>query len=270
MTANHLSRRLVLSCLAMEQIDRSPPNLLTFVSLEQQQFMVSLANNRDDFEFLTRLDVLYSDALSHCRIRENDAIILQLLSFTHYHFLFATASLMRCHLSEAFGSARAAIDAALVGAQIIHDRPSQEAYMRRDGVFTKYSRYLGNLIKSNGALPHHLVRILFDLHKQISTFAIHADVDSFIHRADVVNVPKTLATFEYFQFPRSEAKRKLYATKLLLVFVMVLDVFSDFLVVEQKLRPQEWQDALRRLGHSLNLREEALNKSTVSESDPAT
>jgi hypothetical protein len=36
-----------------------------------------------------------------------------MLTFSHYHFLTATAALMRCHLSEMFGATRIAIDAAL-------------------------------------------------------------------------------------------------------------------------------------------------------------
>jgi len=80
-------------------------------------------------------------------VHENEVVIFQLLTVTHYHFLFSTACLMRCHLSEAFASARVAIDAALIAAQIIYDRASQTAYAKREKPFDSFARYLGNLIK---------------------------------------------------------------------------------------------------------------------------
>ncbi len=89
---------------------------------------------------------------------------------------------MRCHLSEAFASARAAIDAALIAAQIIHDRASQVAYTKREKPFDNFARHLGNLIRDGKPLPHPLVPALRDLYKTISTFAGHADVGSFVHR----------------------------------------------------------------------------------------
>jgi hypothetical protein len=226
-------------------------DILQFVSMEHQKFLVSLVNNRDELNIISRLQGLYEAAMTNRAVAENDMAVFQLLTFTHYHFLFSTASMMRCHLSEAFGSARIAIDGALIGAHIINDRPSQIAYTKREKPFDNFARYLGNLIKDEKPLPHFLVPALFEQHKRYSTFASHADVNSFVHRVNISSKSEKMLIVEYFQFSKNEAERKIHALMLFHTFVMVLDVFSDFLVVEPKAVPKAWQDELRGLGKSI-------------------
>jgi hypothetical protein len=139
---------------------RKPLDLLKFVAVENEQFMISLVKDREAFRAISHIQGLYDAACSNRATSENDMVVFQLLSFTHYHFLFSAACLMRCHLSEAFASARAAIDAALIAAQIIHDRASQVAYTKRKEPFDNFARYLGNLIRYGKPLPHPLVRRL--------------------------------------------------------------------------------------------------------------
>jgi hypothetical protein len=250
----------------MESTTTGPVDLLKFVSIENEQFLVSLAINKDNFLILSHIQGLYDAALSDLTVSEDVMVIFQLLTFTHYHFLHATASLMRCHLSEAFASARAAIDGALVAAQIIHDRASQVAYVKREKPFDNYARYLGNLIKNGKSLPHHLVADLVKLHKTFSRFASHADVDSFVHRVNFtgIDATKTL-NVQYFQFSRNETERKIHALSLFHTFVMILDVFSDFLVTEQKAVSQKWQDELRNLGSKLERHHSQLRSKLPSE-----
>jgi hypothetical protein len=229
-----------------------PLDLLRFVAIENEQFMVSLTNNRNELAVLSHLHGLYSAAMSGRTVHENDFAIFQMLTFAHYHFLFSTASLMRCHLSEAFASARAAIDGALIGAQIIHDRASQIAYTRREKPFDNFARYLGNLIKDGKPLPHPLVGVLFDLHKTYSTFSTHADIGSFVHRVRLPegDEPKILSV-QYFQFSQDPIEREIHAFTLFHVFVLILDVFSDFLVGEKGFLTEEWRAELHGLGKSI-------------------
>jgi hypothetical protein len=240
-------------------IIKRPLDLLRFVSIENEQFLISLANNRDELKILSHIQGLYEAAMSEKSVDESDMAVFQMLTFTHYHFHFSTASLMRCHLSEAFASVRTAIDAALVGAQLIYDRASQVAYVKREKPFDNYARYLGNLIKDGKPLPHRLVPDLFKLHKALSRFASHADVDSFVHRVKITDEQSgKMLSVEYFQFSQNETKRQIHALTLFHAFVMVLDVFSDFLVVEQKAVPKEWQDELRGLGQGIERRHSEL------------
>jgi len=241
-------------------VEKKPMDVIRFVSLENEQFLISLAKNTDELKMLSHLQGLYEAAMSNMTVQENDMAVFQMLTFTHYHFLFSTACLMRCHLSEAFASARAAIDGALVGAQIIHDRASQVAYTRREKPFDNFARYLGNLIRENKELPHPLVPALFDLHKKFSTFSSHADVGSFTHRVNIVKEPETMITVEYFQFSKNDAERKIHGLTLFHTFVMILDVFSDFLVVEQKAVPGQWQEELHGLGKAIERQHTELKK----------
>lgn len=227
------------------------------MSLEHEQFLVSIEKNPEELRRINHLQGLYEAALTEAKSDRDVVVLYQLLAFTHYHFLVSFAALMRGHLSEAFASARVAIDAALIGAQIIHDRPSQRAYARREPPFDNYARYLGNLIKDGRPLPHPLVRVLFKLHKKVSTFAAHADVGSFIHRMTVADDRRS-AVFEYFQFSRNEPERQSHGLTLCHTFVMTLDVFSDFLVMERKQVPAAWQQELRGLGAAVEQRHTAL------------
>ncbi len=103
-----------------------------------------------------------------------------------------------------------------------------------------------------------MVPALFNLHKTLSTFASHADVDSFVHRVNIVKEPEELITVEHFQSSTNDTERKIHALTLFHTFVMILDVFSDFLVVEQKAVPQQWQDELRELGQAIQQQHTAL------------
>jgi hypothetical protein len=235
-------------------------DILQFVSMEHQNFLVSLANNQHDLTIISSIQTLYVAAMAHRTVPENDVAVFQMLAFSHYHFLFSTAALMRGHLSEAFASARAAIDGALVGAQIIHDRPSQIAYTTRKKPFDNFARYLGNLIHDGKPLPHPLVPTLFDLHKKFSTFAGHADVNSFIHRVNFSPKPERTLKFEYFQFAKNETERQIHAFLLFHTFVRILDVFADFLVVEQKAVPPAWKDELHKFGQTIERHATELKK----------
>jgi hypothetical protein len=241
-------------------------NLLQFVSIENEQFLVSMANSREEFAILSHIHGLFDAAISDRAASENDMVVFQLLTFTHYHFLFGTASLMRCHLSEAFASARCAIDGALIAAQIIYDRASQIAYVKREKPFDNFARYLGNLIKDGKPLPHRLVAELFKLHKTLSRISSHADVDSFLHRVNFESKgANKILSVQYFQFAPNEAERKIHALSLFHAFVMVLDVFSDFLVTEQSAVPKEWHDELRNLGNKIEQRLAQLRESLPKE-----
>jgi hypothetical protein len=133
------------------------PTLLGFVADESKEFEGALVRDRADVALWNQIQGFYEGALAQVHVHENEIPIFQLLTFSHYYFLTATAAMMRCHLSEAFGSTRIAIDAALIGAHIISDRASQIAYARREKPFDNFARHIGNLIAAKKALPHPLV-----------------------------------------------------------------------------------------------------------------
>src|ERR1017187_211449 len=214
------------------QVSR-PPSLFTFLGLEEQQVLVSLAKGREELAVVSHLEGLFDGALSFDTVAEDEAVIFHLLTLIHYHFLFATACHFRCHLSEAYASARIAIDAALIAAHIIHDPASQVAYAKREKPFDgSLMRQIGQRIKGKKPLPHRLVPLLVNQYKLISTFATHADVSSFVHRIRTTREEGQITWMgvEYFQFAKDDRERKIHAFGLFHTFIMSLDIFSDFLV----------------------------------------
>lgn len=239
------------------------PNLLSFISSENEQFRISLQNDTNEMAFLERLQALYEAALPDVEVPEDDMPIFQLLTLTHYYFLMATALLMRCHLSEAFGCARIAIDATLIGAHLISDRKAHVAYTKREQPFDNFARYLGNLIKDGKPLPHPLVPELVRLHKRLSTFTSHADIGSFVHRVTLSQEDGVhQIRVQYFQYSKTPAERRVHALTLFHIFVMVLDVFSEFLALEHRIVKAEWQFEIHRLGAELE-RQAAALKATL-------
>jgi hypothetical protein len=235
-----------------------PPDLLQFVSTEHQQFLTSLVNCHDELKTLSHVHGLYFAAMSNRTADPSTIIIFQLLTFVHYHFLFSSSCYMRCHLSEAFSSARAAIDAALIAVQIIHDRNSQVAYIERTKPFDKLIRHFKNLIRDNKPLPDEKIKHLIQQHDSCSQFASHADVQTFTHRLDFHGDVPDLMSFGYFQFPRDPATMKHHFLGLLHIFVVSLDVFSGFLVDEHKVLPDHWRQELRHLGGKIETRQKEL------------
>lgn len=232
--------------------DQTPDRLLDvfdFIRQEHEQFEISTATRLDELEIVEQLQRLYDAAVPTAPVLEDDMPIFQLLILTHYYFLRAVADMLRCHLSESFGSARIAIDAAMIAAQIIADRASQVAYVKRTKPFDNYARHIGNLIKDNKPLPHPLIGPLFALHKKLSRFSSHADVGGFIHRLDISREPgNRRIVVQYFQFASEENQRTMHNLSLFHTFVMVLDVFTDFLIVEHKSVPERWRNELHALG----------------------
>jgi hypothetical protein len=211
------------------------PNLLGFIADEDKEFQASLARDHADITLWDQIKGFYEAALVEVKVHENDIPIFQVLTVSHYHFLTATAALMRCHLSEMFGAVRIAIDVALVGAQIIADRGSQIAWVKREKPFDNLARYYGNLIKDKKPLPHALIPTLLALHKQLSGISSHADIGTFLHRTTITKESYGQRIFvKYFQCSDDARQRSIQALTPAHAFVMILDVFSDFLSTSRR------------------------------------
>lgn len=240
------------------------PQLLGFIADEDKEFRNSLARDEAHMAIWDQIQRFYETALREVQVGENEIPIFQILTFSHYHFLTAMAALMRCHLSEMFGAVRIAIDAALIGAQIISDRGSQIAWVMREKPFDNLARYYGNLMKDNKPLPHALIPQLLTLHKKLSGISSHADVGTFVHRTTITKESYGHRIFvKYFQCSDDARQRRVHALTLAHAFVMILDVFSDFLVDEQRIVPSQWRLDLHALGAGIE-REHKAFKATLA------
>jgi hypothetical protein len=84
-----------------ENVYDQPPDLLRFVSDEHHQFLIAIANEQDKLKAANHIQGLYSAAISRVQLSNKaDLIVYRLITFTHYHFLFATACQLRCHIPE--------------------------------------------------------------------------------------------------------------------------------------------------------------------------
>ncbi|MBF0268549.1 MAG: hypothetical protein HQL44_08150 [Alphaproteobacteria bacterium] len=223
-------------------------NLLKFLGTEHQQILTTLVTCREEFDAFSQLDALYQAVLANREVSGQNLVLHQLFIFAHYHLYFAISTLMRCHLSEAFASARVAIDAALAAAIMIEDRSLQAAYIKREKPFDKLVRHYKNLIRDSKSVPE-MVPHLIKRHDFCSRYASHADMDVFIHRSSVIEGPGDVLAVGYFQFPDSPNMMRMYILQLLHDFIVVLDTFSAFFVDEIRFAPENWRQALRGLGN---------------------
>ena len=72
-----------------EGIERAAPDFLRFLSMEESNLLVSVANNREEFGAMARVEGLYNAAMNYQSIKSNDVVLLQFLTFIHYQFLFS-------------------------------------------------------------------------------------------------------------------------------------------------------------------------------------
>ena len=119
-------------------------------------------------------------------------------------------------------------------------------------------------------LPHPLVSELLKLYDEFSSFASHADASSFVHRMKATKdgSGKTHLSVEYFQFARNDIERRIHATTIFHTFVMIIDIFSDFLVNEKQAVPELWRDSLHALGARIGRHHDILKAALPAEIDP--
>jgi hypothetical protein len=225
-------------------------NFLEFVGFEETNFLVSLQNMRQEFDAFSHLDGLFQAAIQHAKVPPNRAIVMQLLLFVHYHLFFSTATLLRCHLSEAFASARSAVDAALTAYRIIEGHGTQEEYVEGAKTFRHTPNYIREARKKDPSL-FPLAGHLLKVHGEFSRSASHADFAVFMHRLEIKSSEREMIQLGYFQFPKTSPEAKFYFLALLHTFTVMASVFEEFLVHEVKAVPQEWAQELRRFGISI-------------------
>jgi hypothetical protein len=104
------------------------------------------------------------------------------------------------------------------------------------------------------------VKHLIEQHDFCSQLASHADVQTFAHRLEFHGDPEKLMSFGYFQCPRDPAAMKHHFLGLLHIFVVTLDIFSGFLVGEQKCLPEAWREELHHVGRQIENRRQHLHE----------
>ena len=95
--------------------------------------------------------------------------------------------------------------------------------------------------------------------RNIFARSVHELLSTFVHRTTITKQPYGQRIFvKYFQCSDIARQRRIHALTLAHAFVMVLDVFADFLVDEQKSVPLQWQADLHGLGARIEREHEVL------------
>lgn len=226
-------------------------DFLAYLGAEENHFLATFASFRHEFDVFIHLDGLYLKAISHAKAtHDDDVIVLQLLLFVHYHYYHSAATLLRCHLSEALSSLRAAIDAGLTAYRIIEDRPSQMQYIQRDKSFQYPKSFFQKAHKKNpNTFP--LAAPLLNRRDACSRYGSHADIESFAHRLELPKEPGQMLRLHYFQRPKNQREFAWYYLLLMHTFLIILQVFDKFLVQEKRYVTSEWSNSIPQLGKYL-------------------
>ena len=232
-------------------------NFLQYIGIEEQNFLTSIVNFREEFELFGTLDSIYQNPLKRLKVRPRKSIIAQLYLFVHSHLYFSVSCLMRSHLSEALSSVRKAIDASLSAYELILNPELTEAYLDKNNPENKKFKYIKTTIqhaikrnKSSYPLAHQLI----GLHEVCSAFGSHADFDSFVHRLEVKDIPgenEEQLFVHYFQFPKNQQTYKYYFISVILSFLYMFKIFKVFLDGELRIIDTQWEQAIETIRRKL-------------------
>lgn len=117
-------------------MDVPQTNLLEFIGAEQTNLLVMMTKCHVEIaKIFPHLDGAYQAPIGFIDVNikdEHKKTILSLYLFTHYHLYFSTVCLLRCHISDSFGSTRKAIDATLTAYQLIEEPDTLPLYQQRE------------------------------------------------------------------------------------------------------------------------------------------
>ncbi len=241
-------------------------NFLEYIGVEEQNFLTSMANFREEFDIFAALDEIYRSPLKRLEVKPSESVVCQLYLFVHFHLYFSVSCIMRAHLSEALSSLRKAIDAAFTAYEIILNPGSAESYIDKTRPENKKFQYIKSTIKeaiekdvSVYPLAHELVK----LHEACSEFGSHADINSFVHRLEIKDIPgvsKDQLLVHYFQFPKNKYEYRFYFIVVLLSFWYIFKIFKLFFDKTLKVIDSQWEASFKLLGPKLNKLREICRK----------
>lgn len=241
-------------------------NFLEYIGVEEQNFLTSMANFREEFDVFAALDEIYRSPLKRLEVKPSESVVCQLYLFVHFHLYFSVSCIMRAHLSEALSSLRKAIDAAFTAYEIILNPESVESYIDKTKPENKRFQYIKSTIKEaieKDASAYPLTHELVKLHEACSEFGSHADINSFVHRLEIKDIPgesKDQLLVHYFQLPKNKYEYRFYFIVVLLSFWHIFKIFKVFFDKTLKVIDPQWEASFKLLGPKLNKLREICRK----------
>lgn len=210
-------------------------NLYDLISNEEKNLLTSLLKLKKEFSSFTEVDRFYIECikiLNSVGIKNDyEEIIYNLFYFSHFYFYFSTISFLRGHQVEAFNSLRKALDGSLISYYLTENKNEVIGYIKRENKF----KYIKNTIKKEMEKdPKKFIfaKGLIDMYEICSTYASHADLDSFTDRIFISENNKDkskIINFSYFTFSENEDEYKFYFVAMILTFLYIFRIFKIFM-----------------------------------------
>ena len=230
--------------------------MFEYVAADEQNFLTTLHNFPTEFDLFGMVTDLYQ--LGEVEIPQQHAVPIQLFNFIRTHLLFSTATLMRCHMSEAQNSVRVAIDAALIAYRIVEGHGTQEEYIEGANSFNQTPRYIKNKRKHDPDVFPFADHLL-NLHSLFSNIASHADFSVFSHRLRITKLEgrREYLQLGFFQRPDDPDEFRFFLLGHLHTFVIMAAIFEELLSSTLRVVPQGWGVNLHALGSTVESRRDA-------------
>lgn len=227
-------------------------NLIEFASKEEHNLLTSIHRYHDDVTHFARVDGHFQAPVKHVNVAATDnygRMLLALYLFTHYHLYLSFATMLRCHLSDSFASTRKAIDATLTAYRLHVDPSTLQEYLEERGTYKSIARTIGRAREKDSSI-FPLAPPLLELYGLCSQYGSHADVASFAHRVEVVQLSKDQEVIEHlmFQYPKDPDEFRYYIVSTMSAFLLMLEVFIDPIAKYAKdFEVGAWCDSTKKL-----------------------
>ncbi|MBU0690338.1 hypothetical protein KKH18_00855 [bacterium] len=224
----------------------SEVNFAEFLGREEQNLVVSFLNLRIEYELFKRLDDLYQSPLSRMNniLSKDEWIIHLLYRFSHFQLYFSIASFFRCHLTDAMGSARKAIDASFIVYYLMNNPDAVERYIHMERHYGEFANLKKNEIKPK-TKEYHLAEPLVVMHENFSKYGSHADPAGVISLRTAIETDATgsisKSKFNYFQHWNSIEFQKVQFLHLLKCYYLILEILRLFLDKKIKTIDPHWE-----------------------------
>lgn len=215
-------------------------NFLEIVGTWDRNFLVTMANFREEFDLMGVVDALYKHPV-RLGASELHAVHVMQYMFAHSHFYEAWDHLMRCRLSGALMATRAAIDAALTCYKFLDDDSYVQRYVDSDPYFRTIKNNIDQQVK-NGKFP--LAQRLVHMHFICSKTGGHADLASFPSR---VLISDGQVSAVYSQLAGKDGQLRQWFYFVIIAFCDMLRIFEGFLVHQSGAVDPAWRAEVDRI-----------------------
>lgn len=235
----------------MEQHSQS---LDGFLEAEEHNLRTSLKALRPELELFSCLDRIYLRApTAGAESQETAPVVLSLFRFVHSRLYFATACLLRCHLTESLSAMRSGIDGSLAAYRVICEPESAAEYLERGPEFMNIKAYVKRVRKESPD-KYPLAAPLIPVHERCSQYGSHADVSTLgqhIEFSDDEDGKGTELLLHYFDLARRERQPGRHLVQLVQAFFLMFRILESFFRAHSRVVLPAWERGIEHIEPAL-------------------